>query len=132
MSRKSTKKPFSYEYVVSWADTDALGIMHFSNYFRLCERAEQFFFESRKLKDDRIFLPRVHASCNFKSPLRFRDVAKVSVKIKEVGKRHLTMDYSIENLSTKKLSAECQIVVVAVDEKLNPAHIDQDMIKKLA
>lgn len=131
MNGPKKSKPFKYKYTVAWADTDALGIMHFSNYFRLCERAEQSFYESKKLDDNKLFLPRVSASCDFKSPLRFRDIASVSLKVDEIGERHITFSYSIRNQTTKKTAAECKIVVVPVSDKLKPKKMKPGQLKRM-
>ncbi|MCL4446989.1 MAG: thioesterase family protein [Thermoplasmatales archaeon] len=132
MVLRADKNPFNYEYVISWADTDALGIMHFSNYFRLCERAEQFYFDSKKLSENTtLFLPRVHSSCDFSYPLRFKQKARVELVLKEIGNRHMSFDFSIMNESEHRLSARCQIVVASVNEKMEPTNIGEEIVRKL-
>lgn len=121
---------FIFNYRVPWVDTDALGIVHFSNYFRLCERTEQELFNSLKL-DEKIFLPRVHAKCDFRYPLRFNQETKVSMSIHEIGDRHITFNYEIWNVSDNRLSAQCSIVVVPVDKNMNPAPLNENVVKKL-
>lgn len=132
MPTKVGKNSFNFDYEVAWVDTDALGIMHFSNYFRLCERAEQLYFESKGLYENgKVFLPRVHASCDFLYPLRFRQKAKVKLSISEIGNRHVTFDYSVINESEGKLSAKCKIIAASVDKNMKPVEIDDDIIKRL-
>ncbi len=132
MTDSNDKNHFSMEYVVAWVDTDALGIVHFSNYFRLCERTEQLFFESKGLYGrNKVFLPRVHASCDYLYPMRFRQRARVEMSLKEVGKRSLTFEYTIVNESEGKVSAKCRIVVASVEENMRPVEIDEDMKKSL-
>lgn len=122
---------FEFKYRVAWVDTDALGIMHFSNYFRLCERTEQEFMNSIGLEDEETFLPRVDAKCTFKYPLRFNEVTSVAMKVKEIGNSHLTFSYEIYNESSAKLSAICEIVVVSVDKNMNKKKLDERIVKKL-
>ena len=132
MSAAAGKDSFSFDYNVAWVDTDALGIMHFSNYFRLCERTEQLFFESRGLYESGdVFLPRVHASCDYLYPLKFRQKAKVKLSISEIGNRHVTFDYSIVNESEGKISAKCKIIVASVDKNMKPLKISSDIVKRL-
>ncbi len=131
MAPKDAKDPFEYEYEVAWVDTDAMGIMHFSNYFRLCERAEQYFLGSKDLKGEGIFLPRVNATCDYTYPLRFRHKARVEVSIKEIGKRHITFVYSIFNQTAGKLSAKCSIVVVSVNANMEPIVLEDKIVEKL-
>lgn len=126
------KDCFSFDYNVAWVDTDALGIMHFSNYFRLCERTEQLYFESRGLyESEKVVLPRVHASCDYLYPLKFRQRAKVKLSISEIGNRHVTFDYSIINESEGKLSAKCRIIAASVDKNMKPVKIGSDIVKRL-
>ncbi|MEM3325578.1 MAG: thioesterase family protein, partial [Thermoplasmata archaeon] len=85
-------KEFEYRYRVAWVDTDALGVMHFSNYFRICERTEEEFMNSIGLSFDiskNISLPRVKAECSYKSPLMYNDTAVITMKVQEIGKKHL-------------------------------------------
>jgi len=37
--------PFKTTYKISWADTDAAEVVHFSNYFRFFERAEEEMYQ---------------------------------------------------------------------------------------
>lgn len=132
MVKKGKKSLFDYEYTVAWVDTDAMGIAHFSNYFRICEKAEQAYFESRKMDGNGIYLPRVHASCEYKSPLRFKDKATVSVRIDEIGKRHITFDYTITNKRSGEVSANCSIVVVPVYGDMRPAELTPELLEMLS
>lgn len=108
-----------YRFRVPWVDTDAAGVVHFSNYFRYCERAEEEFL--RKLNLDfqlveskyDVWLPRVSASCDFRWPLRFNQVVRVELEEVEVGEKHITYKYKVWNESEGRLSAECRIVVVS-------------------
>ncbi len=68
---------------VQFADTDMAGIVHFSNFFRYMERVEHDFFRSLELSiredpakiaaEECVGWPRVHASCDYKSPLFFEE-----------------------------------------------------------
>jgi acyl-CoA thioester hydrolase len=60
---------FKSKYRVSWVDTDALGVMHFSNYFRICEKAEEEFTNLLGVSFDHsenIYFPTVKATCEYK------------------------------------------------------------------
>ena len=82
---------------VQFSDTDMAGIMHFSNFFRLMERVEHAFFRSLDLSiwddpatmqaEEKVFWPRVHASCDFHAPLRFEEEARVELLVEEVRTR---------------------------------------------
>lgn len=80
---------FEYRRLITFAETDLAGIMHFANFFRLMEEAEHALFRSLGFSvhptgGERIGWPRVHASCDFHRPLRFEDVACVEVLVEAV------------------------------------------------
>jgi acyl-CoA thioesterase FadM len=75
-----TVEPGEFEYarVVQFSETDLAGIVHFSAYFRYMEEAEHALWRAAGLsvaRDD-LHWPRVSASCEYASPLRFEDESK--------------------------------------------------------
>ena len=90
---------------VEFSDTDMAGIMHFSNFFRFMEAAEQAFFRSLGLSihDSRrrpvIGWPRVHASCDFRRPLRFEDLVEVHLQVREKRERSLVYSFTFRRLN---------------------------------
>ncbi|MES1168871.1 MAG: thioesterase family protein, partial [Oleiharenicola lentus] len=81
---------FRITRTVEFSETDMAGIMHFSNFFRWMEACEAAFYRSLELPlisfvpGNVVGWPRVKASCEYKSPLRFNDVIEVKLLIKEV------------------------------------------------
>jgi acyl-CoA thioester hydrolase len=80
---------------VEFSDTDMAGIMHFSNFFRFMETAEHAFFRSIGFSvllekiDPSLCLPRVHASCDYRAPLRFEDEVDIHLVVARKTKRTL-------------------------------------------
>jgi acyl-CoA thioester hydrolase len=89
---------------VQFADTDMAGIVHFAQFFRYMERVEHDFFRSlgcsiwdgyNQVADgQRVGWPRVHASCDYKSPLRFEDEFTMKLQVVEVGQRSIRYEIS--------------------------------------
>ena len=82
----------AYEYAivreVEFHHTDMAGIMHFSNFYRFMEAAEHAFFRSLGLsihsgEPNPVSWPRVHAACDFSSPLRFEDSFEIRLLVRE-------------------------------------------------
>ncbi len=73
---------------VEFSETDAAGIVHFSNFFRYMESAEHAFFRSlgysimMRRFDPPLGFPRVHVSCDYRSPLRFEDLVEVHLLVR--------------------------------------------------
>jgi YbgC/YbaW family acyl-CoA thioester hydrolase len=88
--------PFRTSRRVEFCDTDMAGIVHFSNFFRFMEFAEQELLRSLGLSvawtegGVRLGFPRVAASCDFTKPVRFEDVVDISVTVAQIGTKSVT------------------------------------------
>jgi len=72
---------------VEFSDTDLAGIVHFSKFFQYMETVEHGFFRSLGFSvvmpndsTPRGF-PRVHASCDYRRPLRFEDLVEMHLLV---------------------------------------------------
>ncbi|MFP3285939.1 MAG: thioesterase family protein [Acidilobus sp.] len=127
---------YSKRYRVYWSETDAALMMHFSNFFRVCERTEEEFLASlgvtqRGLPGSRILMPRVHAECDYENPLRPGAVYRVDITDVVIGRSSLQYLYEFYDESNK-LSARCKIVAVFYDEAEGKAkEIPKELREKL-
>jgi len=84
---------------VEFSDTDMAGIVHFSKFFQYMETVEHAFFRSLGFSvlmtqfDPPLGLPRVHASCDFRRPLRFEELVELHLIVTE--KKRRTLAYEI-------------------------------------
>ena len=90
----SEKKPcFETSRRVEFHETDLAGIVHFANFFRFMESAEHAFLRGighpihERSGDVVVGWPRVHASCDYRSPVRFEEVLTIRVTVEEVRTR---------------------------------------------
>jgi YbgC/YbaW family acyl-CoA thioester hydrolase len=89
------KVPYQFKITrqVEFSDTDAAGIMHFSNFFRFMESAEHAFFRSLGTSihpaDSDLGWPRVYVDCQFKYPLRFEDIVEVTLFVREKSQKSI-------------------------------------------
>lgn len=102
---------------VAFGDTDASGWLHFPQIFRFIEEAEHDFLKSIGLL---VFdrkqggWPRVHVSCDYKSPLLAGDLIEVSLFLSQIGISSLTWNFKILHPSGS-LAATGQIITVRVN-----------------
>jgi len=106
-----------YRRIVQWQDTDLAGIIHFSNYFRYMEEAQNDFLSSNGLdyrpggSDYTFVLPRISSSCDFKKPVTFRDEVDVYLRVMKVGQSSIHYEFSFqcngEEVAAGKLSEVC-------------------------
>jgi len=118
----------SYEFKaqrrVEFSDTDMAGIMHFSNFFRFMETAEHAFFRSLQFSiaprqfepgPHKVGWPRVHASCDYRKPLRFEDMVEIHLLVAERKSKAITYQIrfgkifgdTVEEVARGRLTVVC-------------------------
>jgi len=96
---------------VEFSETDMAGIMHFSNFFRYMEAAEHAFLRSLGLSVDLrgvapgLCLPRVHAACDYRAPLRFEDEVEVHLVVARKTTRSLEYHFRFRRRAGKRSEA---------------------------
>jgi acyl-CoA thioester hydrolase len=84
---------FHYHRRVQFPETDATGIVHFTNFFKYVEEAEHAMWRAAGLSvappDSTIGWPRVAASFEFRKALRFEDEFDIHLQIAEKTRKTL-------------------------------------------
>jgi len=85
---------------VEFHETDAAGIMHFSNFYRWMEVCEHAWFRELGLAmmsttpaGVRLGWPRRDATCSFLRPLRCDDLVRISGSVVELGNTSVTYEF---------------------------------------
>jgi acyl-CoA thioester hydrolase len=84
---------------VEFRDTDAAGIVHFSAFFFYMESVEHEFLRQLGLSVHAtdgaapVSWPRVSASCDFKSAVRFENELDVSLRVARLGEKSVTYEF---------------------------------------
>ena len=96
---------FSITRRVEFHETDAAGLMHFSNFYRWMEVCEHEWFRALSLPmmsttpaGLRLGWPRREASCVFVRPLRCNDVVRITASIVETGQTNLGFEFVFETV----------------------------------
>jgi 4-hydroxybenzoyl-CoA thioesterase/acyl-CoA thioester hydrolase len=90
---------FSIQRRVEFRDTDAAGIVHFSNFFVYMEQAEHAFLRSlglgvvQSLDGQHYSWPRVNCSCNFRNSIRFEDLITIKLTVQRIGNSSVTYQH---------------------------------------
>jgi len=89
-----------YEYKtkrkIEFADTDLAGIVHFARFFVFMETTEHEFLRSlgtsvsTQLDGENIGWPRLSASCEYLSPLRFEEEVSIHLTVWRKGRKSMT------------------------------------------
>jgi acyl-CoA thioester hydrolase len=128
---------FRYARRVQFAETDLAGIVHFSWLFRYMEEAEHAAWRAAGLsvaaKGSDLGWPRVAASFEFRSPLRFEDELEVRVHLAEAGTRSLQYAHTVMRgdvlVGTGSITTVC--VRTAADGSMRAVEIPPDVVQKL-
>lgn len=129
---------FKVTYKISLSDTDYLQVMHYTNYLRYCERAQQEFLQSigftysTLIHKYGIFIPTVEINGKITAPVRMDSKIEVSIMIVEVGKKHIKWKCKIKNVMSNKVCGEFYITSVCTDTSLTCSiPIPEEIRKKL-
>jgi acyl-CoA thioester hydrolase len=86
---------------VEFHETDAAGIMHFSNFYRWMEVCEHEWFRSLGIPmmnttpaGVRLGWPRREATCSFLRPLRCGDQVRITASLATVGETSFTYEFA--------------------------------------
>ena len=111
------KGQFEWSRLVEFYETDLAGITHFSNFYRWMESAEHDFLRLRgvALQQGGVGWPRVNASADFKKPIKFGDLIRVSVSIAELRTRSIRYTFEFRVNESDEIHATGEMVSVCVD-----------------
>jgi len=109
---------------VEFSDTDMAGIVHFSVFFRYFETVEHAFLRSLGFSvvmtqcDPPVGFPRVHASCDYRRPLRFEDLVELHLLVAEKRRRSLAYQIRFRRIEPGPVEevAVGRLVVVCVQK----------------
>ena len=111
-----TKIPVRFE------DVDFARVVFFPRLFNYCHQVFEDFFAdavgvtySQMLQKRKVGYPSVHASADFKHPLRFGDTARIVMETIKLSSKSITNRYRLYLGDTKTLCAEVEIVTVPID-----------------
>ena len=127
---------FQYIRRVQFVETDMAGIVHFSTYFRYMEEAEHALWRSARLTlgdlDRTGGFPRVSATFDYKTPLRFDDEFEIDVRIGNVTRRSFRYDFTFTRGGVLVGNGSITAVVSAKENgRLRAVDVPQEMIASL-
>ncbi len=107
---------FRARRLVEFADTDAAGIMHFANYFRIMEAVEHAFIRSIgetvhvQVGDKMTGWPRVEVSCRYFAPFRFQDEMEVQLLVERKTDKAITYRFNFRKVDEGGSTASSPVV----------------------
>ena len=97
-----------YERKINYYETDAMQIVHHSNYIRFMEESRTYVLAKiglpySKMEEQGVLIPVLGVNCQYKHPARYEDIILIDVKVKEYTGIRITMEYEIKNKETEEL-----------------------------
>lgn len=92
---------FAYRHRVRYADTDQMGVVYHGRYFEWFEAARTEMLRSMgvaysEVERSGIIMPVIEAVCRYKIPVTYDEVVSVEVRIGELTRAKLRLDYSVK------------------------------------
>ena len=116
---------FEFDLPMRWADADPLNHLNNANYFRYMEEGRiRMFYEGKVQQGNRYNPVVVHCSCDFKKPITYPAVIRVSHRVERIGRSSLehAVDLSVVRGGELELCAQGKSIMVLVDFELNISH----------
>jgi 4-hydroxybenzoyl-CoA thioesterase len=107
---------------VRFSDVDNAGIVYYPRFFHFFHIAFEEMFAERfgipyvdVLGKEKIGFPAVHAEVDFKAPLRYGDLAEVTLDVERVGDKSVACRYALVRRPDGTPCASGKVVVATVD-----------------
>ena len=117
-----------YQRKINYYETDAMQIVHHSNYIRFLEESRIYLMDNlglpySKMESEGIMIPVLSVNCNYKHPAKFDDIIEIDVKIKEYTGVKLIVEYVIKNITTDLIVLTGETKHCFTDKNLKPINL---------
>ncbi len=111
---------FIYTRKVRLKDTDATGVLYFSEQLKMAlEAFEEFLahhqFSLRQLIDSPYLMPIVHAEADYFAPVMVGDELEIGMSVEAIGTKSMTLQYRFYDATRKLEVGKAKIVHVTVE-----------------
>lgn len=110
-----------YDRPVRFEDVDAANIVFFGRFSNYCHEAMESFFNTLEggyvglITKRRIGFPAVHMVADWKSPLRYGDVAEIETSVTKIGTTSITFRYVFTRKADRVHAATIEITTVSTN-----------------
>ncbi len=113
---------FNYRTRLHLKNTDATGVLYFSEQFSFAMEAFEGFllhkgFSLKELLNSPILMPVVHAEADFMAPLRVGDEVEIKMEVEAIGTTSISLAYQLVCPVRNREVGKVKIVHVCVDRK---------------
>lgn len=128
-----------YERKINYYETDAMQIVHHSNYIRFMEESrtdslERIGLPYSEMERQGVLIPVLGVNCQYKHPARYGDTVLVNVGVKEYSGVKIIMEYTITNKESGEILVTGETKHCFTDTNLKPISLKKsrpDMHEKM-
>ena len=128
-----------YERRINYYETDAMQIVHHSNYIRFMEESrtdalERVGLPYSEMERQGVLIPVLAVNCQYKHPARYGDTILVNVGVKEYSGVKIIMEYTITNKASGEILVIGETKHCFTDTNLKPISLKKsrsDMHEKM-
>ena len=128
-----------YERKINYYETDAMQIVHHSNYIRFMEESrtdalERIGLPYNEMERQGVLIPVLGVNCQYKHPARYGDTVLVNVGVKEYSGVKIIMEYTITNKASGEILVIGETKHCFTDTNLKPISLKKsrpDMHEKM-
>ena len=135
-------KKYEYKYVVSFEDTNLVGNVYFTNFFKWQGKCREFFIKDNapilleKIEKNELVFITINCSCQFLAELKAFDEVLILMSLESSQNNRIKMSYEyfkIENNFNKKVAIGTHEIGCfrRVKGELEPIEVPDDFIKIL-
>jgi 4-hydroxybenzoyl-CoA thioesterase len=112
-----------YERPIRFEEVDAAGIVFFGRFASYCHDAMERFFDSlpggysSMVMERKVGFPAVHVTSDFKAPIRYGDIARITGTVTKIGTTSVNFSFSLTRASDGVQVATMSHVHVCTDLK---------------
>jgi acyl-CoA thioester hydrolase len=127
-----------FDFRISYADTDRMGVVYYANYYMLFERGRtelfrQMGFRYRDMEEKfKLFLPAMESRCEYLAPAYYDDLIRIRTFVSDLGGAHVSFTYDIVHAESGKLLAKGFTKHPFVNNNWKPVRIPKDLKAALA
>ncbi len=128
---------FTYRRTIFLRETDATGLLYFSEQFKLAlETMEAYFisadFKLQEMIEKSDFLmPIVHADADFSAPMRVGDAIEIVLSLGKIGTSSFTLNTLIKDSAQKEIGSVSIVHVCVSKETGKPIPLPEEVKTRL-
>ena len=136
MNTPATSAVVTLDLTVRFAETDAMGIVHHSNYLVWFEAARVAWLDAagvpyKEVADNGNHFAVTGVQVEYRAPARFGDVVRVTAVVERMRSRQVIFAYTVRNAADATLLATGRTEHISVDLAGHMASLPSDIYERL-